>query len=206
MPASKRRSVSDRRLRDLLSEIRLCRICADELEPNPVFQISGGARIAIFGQAPGARAHRAGRPFDDPSGDRLRSWLGVDKAQFYDPENFLIAPMAFCFPGYDAKGGDRPPPKRCAAQWRQRLMAAAPKVELVLLVGAYAQKWHLGDEAGRTLTETVSRWAEFGPDYLPMPHPSWRNNAWLKKNPWFEKDLLAHLRRRTASALARAGD
>ena len=170
---------------------------------GPIFQIDARARIAIFGQAPGNIAHGKDLPFSDPSGARLRDWLGVDEATFYDPATFLIAPMAFCFPGYDKNGGDAPPPKICAAHWRQRLMAALPALRLKLLVGAYAQGWHLGKEAGGSLTETVARWRDYGPDHLPLPHPSWRNNGWLKKNPWFEKELLPELRARVRSAIGK---
>jgi uracil-DNA glycosylase len=189
----------------LLRELRDCRICADRPsgpalphEPRPVFQISPTARIAVFSQAPGLRAHVSGTPFNDPSGVRLREWMGVAPEEFYDPSRVAIAPMGFCFPGYDAKGGDLPPRKECAPHWRARLLDLLPQLELVLLVGAYAQKWHLGEMAGRTLTETVSDHARIlrrtRPPCLALPHPSWRNNAWIKRNPWFADELLPALR------------
>ena len=185
----------------IVDEIRGCRLCAEETphEPAPVIQASSLAKIAIFSQAPGVRAHRSGRPFTDPSGVRLRDWLQVTEAEFYDENRFLIAPMGFCFPGNDSAGGDLPPLKRCAATWRDRLMAALPQFELCLLVGGYAQTWHLRERAAKTLTETVKRWRDYGPRIIPMPHPSWRNNAWIRKNPWFEQELLPHLRARVAA-------
>ncbi len=187
-------------LEKVAADIRACRLCAGEFdrEPRPILQVGRHARIAIFGQAPGNRAYVEGRPFADPSGVRLRAWLGVDEAAFYNPKLFAIAPMAFCFPGYDRFGGDRPPPKRCAATWRSKLMAALPKLELALLIGSYAQKWHLASAAKRTMTETVAAWRDYGPLFMPTPHPSWRNNAWLKKNPWFESDMLPEIRARVA--------
>jgi len=188
-------------LTPLARKIRACRICVERPlgaplphEPRPVFQASKGARLAIFGQAPGKRVHESGRPFTDPSGDRLRAWMGIDDAAFYDPRRVAIVPMGFCFPGYDAKGSDLPPRKECAEAWRARLMAALPGVETAILVGGYAQKWHLGERAGKSITETVSQWRDHAPRFFPTPHPSWRNNAWLKKNPWFERDLLPVLR------------
>ena len=187
----------------LAKEIRACRICVDAPiraplphEPRPVFQVSKSARLAIFGQAPGKRVHESGRPFTDPSGDRLREWMGVDDETFYDEKRLAIIPMGFCFPGYDAKGSDLPPRKECAEAWRERLMAALPNIETAILVGGYAQKWHLGPEAGKSITETVSRWRDYAPRFFATPHPSWRNNAWLKKNPWFGDELLPVLRKR----------
>lgn len=152
----------------------------------------------IAGQAPGARVHASGVPFDDPSGDRLRDWLGVDRDRFYDRSRFAIVPMAFCFPGYDSKGSDLPPPKLCAKTWRADLLAAMPQVELTLLIGQYAQAWHMGPERRKTLTETVRAWRDFGPKMLPLPHPSWRNTGWLKKNPWFAEEILPWLRAEVA--------
>ena len=139
------------------------------------------------------RVHESGLPFDDRSGDRLRDWMGVDRAAFYDRERFAILPMAFCFPGYDAKGSDLPPPRICADTWRRRCLEAMPQVGLILLVGGYAQGWHLGT---RSVTATVRDWARFGPGALPLPHPSWRNTGWLRKNPWFETEVLPWLRTR----------
>ncbi len=190
-------------LRGLLKEIRACDICvAAPLKtplphrPRPVVQASKTARLGVFGQAPGNLVHQTGVPFNDPSGERLRDWMGVTREEFYDEERIAIIPMGFCFPGYDAKGGDLPPRKECAAAWRARLMEALPNIETTILVGGYAQKWHLGRGAKKTLTETVSTWRDFTPKYFPTPHPSWRNTGWLKKNPWFESDLLPVLKRR----------
>jgi uracil-DNA glycosylase len=184
--------------------VRECRLCAARFAatvtahaPRPVPWLSATAPVLICGQAPGAKVHARGRPFDDPSGDRLRSWLGVDRAAFYDRSRFAVLPMAFCFPGYDAKGSDLPPPAVCAATWRTRALAAMPAVRLTLLVGGHAQKWHLGRRAG-PVTDTVRRWREFGRDVVPLPHPSWRNTGWLKRNPWFEAELVPELRERVA--------
>jgi uracil-DNA glycosylase len=181
----------------LLAEIRACRVCAEALphEPRPVIRAGAGARILIIGQAPGVRVHESGKPFTDPSGDRLRAWMGVDEATFYD-ENFIaISPMGYCFPGLDSMGGDLPPRKECAPLWQARVRAALPEIRLVLLVGMYAQGCHLGSRMHKTLTATVRAAESFMPDYLPLPHPSWRNNAWIKKNPWFESEILPMLRR-----------
>ena len=196
-----------RKLDALLSDIRLCRHCVENPdgeplphEPRPVFQVSSSARICVCGQAPGTRVHASGVPFTDPSGDRLRDWMGVTWDEFYDVSRIAIIPMGFCFPGLDAKGGDLPPRKECAKLWRARLFARLPQFELILLVGGYAQSWHMGSARGRTLTETVRNWdadARRGnnPDLIPLPHPSWRNNAWLKKNPWFGSRVLPALKR-----------
>ena len=169
-------------------------------EPRPVLRVSATARICIASQAPGTRVHASGTPFTDPSGDRLRAWMGVDRETFYDVSRIAIVPMGFCFPGLDAKGGDLPPRRECAPAWRNEVFAALPSVELLLVIGSYAQKWHLGEQARPALTETMNRWREImmastGPKMIPLPHPSWRNNAWLKRNPWFEADLLPVLRR-----------
>ncbi|MDZ7628858.1 MAG: uracil-DNA glycosylase family protein [Parvularculaceae bacterium] len=171
-------------------------------EPRPIFQVHPSARLAIFGQAPGVRAHASGRPFTDPSGVRLRGWLGLDEATFYDETKVAIVPMGFCFPGHDAKGGDLPPRKECAPQWRAPLLGGLPAIRTAVLVGSYAQNWHLGDRAGPDLTQTVHRWREFSPRLFPTPHPSWRNNTWLKKNPCFEAELLPALRDAVRAALA----
>jgi uracil-DNA glycosylase len=187
----------------LLSEIRACRVCAGQLrhEPRPVLRVRPSARLVIVGQAPGTRVHASGTPFTDPSGDRLRNWLGVDSETFYDEKRVAIVPMGFCFPGLDANGGDLPPRRECAPLWRERLFAELKQVRLTLLVGLYAQAWHLKDRRKATLTETVKAWREYGPDIMPLPHPSWRNNAWVKKNPWFEDELLPVLKRRVVKAL-----
>jgi len=186
----------------LLAEIAACRACAGELphEPRPVVRVSPQTRLLICGQAPGRRVHESGLPFDDPSGDRLRAWLDVDRETFYGPQ-IGVAAMAFCFPGTNPKGGDYPPPPRCAALWRPRLMTALPKAELTLLVGSYAQRWHLGDRTKGSMTETVAAWREYLPDFLPLPHPSWRNTGWLKRNRWFEDEITPYLRARLAAML-----
>jgi len=188
----------------LTEAIRGCRLCAGRFaatatghSPRPVPWLSTVAPIVIAGQAPGARVHALGRPYDDPSGDRLRIWLGVDRDAFYDRRRFAVLPMAFCFPGYDAAGSDLPPPPICAATWRARALAAMPAVRLTLLVGGYAQRWHLGRGAG-SVSATVAAWRECPKGFLPLPHPSWRNTGWLKKNPWFEAELLPELRARVA--------
>ncbi|KIC51224.1 uracil-DNA glycosylase family protein [Tateyamaria sp. ANG-S1] len=191
----------------LTDDIRACTLCADRFaatetghSPRPVVWFKPGARILVAGQAPGARVHESGKPFTDPSGDRLRDWLGMDEATFYDRDKLAIVPMAFCFPGYDAKGSDRPPPKVCAATWRDRVMADVGDVPLVLLIGGYAQSWHLGTR--KSVRETVAGWRDFAPRAFPLPHPSWRNTAWLKKNPWFEDEVLPVLRARVREVLA----
>jgi uracil-DNA glycosylase len=195
------------KLRKLTAEIRRCRICCDPTiakplphEPRPVLVTSSKARIAICGQAPGARVHASGKPFTDPSGERLRDWMGVSDKQFYDPDSLAILPMGFCFPGLDAKGGDLPPRKECAASWRTPLMDAMPQLRLLLVIGIHAQAWHMGKSRKKNLTQTVAAWREYmeddtGPAMLPLPHPSWRNNAWLKKNAWFDSELLPELKK-----------
>jgi uracil-DNA glycosylase len=187
----------------LLKEIRACRLCAEHLphEPRPVIRAAATARLCIAGQAPGTRVHASGVPFTDPSGDRLREWLGLDEETFYDTTRIAIVPMGFCFPGLDAKGGDLPPRRECAPFWRDKVFAELAAVKLTLLVGSYAQAWHLKDRRKATLTETVRAWRDYGPRFVPLPHPSWRNNAWIKKNPWFEAELLPHLRRRVSRIL-----
>jgi uracil-DNA glycosylase len=195
------------RLEALVAEIRACRICLEQPTgaplphgPRPVLRVSATARLAVCGQAPGTRVHASGIPFSDPSGERLRVWMGVDAETFYDVGRIAIVPMGFCFPGFDAKGGDLPPRPECHRHWHARLFALLPQVELVLLVGQYAQRWHLGARAQPRLTETVAAWRDLveqpigGRRYIPLPHPSWRNNAWVKRNPWFEAELLPRLR------------
>lgn len=190
----------------LEAEIAGCVACAGRFaatvtahRPRPVTRLSGSARLLIAGQAPGARVHASGLPFDDRSGDRLRDWLGIDRATFYDRDRVAILPMAFCFPGYDARGADLPPPPLCAALWRARALAAMPQVETTLLVGAHAQAWALGGRA--PLTERVRDWRAHLPRFIPLPHPSWRNTGWLRKNPWFEEELVPWLRARVADLL-----
>ena len=191
-------------LAPLLAEIAACRACADAFAhvPRPVVWVSEQTRLLICGQAPGRRVHESGRPFTDASGDRLRDWMGIDAATFYGDGRIGVAAQAFCFPGTNPKGGDFPPPSRCAALWRPRLMAALPRVELTLLVGGHAQAWALGDRMKPTMTQTVAAWREYLPTVLPMPHPSWRNTAWLKREPWFEREVVPWLRARVAGMLA----
>lgn len=194
-------------LNELVTQIRQCRVCRDTPkagklplphEPRPVLQVSSVARVMIVGQAPGTRVHASGQPFTDPSGDRLRDWMGISDEVFYDPDKLAIVPMGFCFPGLDAKGGDLPPRSECAPLWRDGLMQAMPQVRLVLAIGMYAQKWHMGSQQKSTLTETVRNWRQYHEmnpvSVIPMPHPSWRNSGWLKKNPWFEAELLPVLK------------
>lgn len=193
-------------LQRLLAEIRACRVCVDAPrgrplghEPRPVLRASRTARLAVFSQAPGTRVHQSGVPFTDPSGDRLREWMAVTPEEFYDETRIAIVPMGFCFPGLDAQGSDLPPRPECAPLWRQRVMDSLESVELVLLVGSYAQRWHLPEARGRSMSDVVADWRrhERGQDgrrYVPLPHPSWRNNAWIKRHPWFETELLPHLR------------
>lgn len=191
-------------LGSLVAEIRACRICAAHLPhgPRPILHVSATARLCIVSQAPGVRVHETGLSFNDASGDRLREWMGVDRETFYDDSRIAIAAMAFCFPGYNKQGHDLPPRRECAATWRERLFAALPQFETTLLVGSYAQAWHLGQRAKTSMHETVEAWREYAPRYIPLPHPSWRNNAWLKRNPWFAEELLPYLRRRLRRLLA----
>ncbi len=194
---------------DLASRIARCRACAPDFartatahEPRPVVWFRPGARIMIAGQAPGARVHESGRPYTDPSGDRLRAWTGLDEATFYDRDRVAVIPMAFCFPGYDARGADLPPPPRCAALWHDEVMRGFGTARLTLLVGGHAQRWHLSARAAAGVTGTVARWRDFCPDVFPLPHPSWRNTGWLKRNPWFGAELLPALRQVVERVLA----
>lgn len=184
----------------LLKDIRACTACTDDLphDPRPVLRASTSARICIVGQAPGTRVHASGIPFDDPSGDRLRDWLGVDRNTFYDESRIAIIPMGFCFPGLDAKGGDKPPLKRCAKLWRTQLFDTLGEIDFTVVIGTYAQAWHLGKARKKTVTETVAAWRDYMPTAITLPHPSWRNNTWLKKNPWFEADVLPVLQAEVA--------
>jgi len=193
--------VMDDALASLLQDIRQCRICADALahEPRPVLRAERTARLVICGQAPGTRVHASGVPFNDPSGVRLREWLEMDPDTFYDSSRVAIVPMGFCFPGQDAKGGDLPPRRECAPQWHEKVRNELPAVRLTVLVGRYSQAFYLGRGTG-SLTETVKNWREYMPAFFPLPHPSWRNNAWLKRNPWFAEDVLPELRRAVRSA------
>ena len=193
-------------LDSLLAEIRACRFCAEAPAgkplphaPRPVLRVSRSSRLAVVGQAPGTRVHASGVPFSDPSGERLRDWMGVSAEEFYDVRRIAIVPMGFCYPGQDAAGADLPPRRECAPRWRPRLFQHLDGIELMLLVGGYAHRWHIGAEATLGVTATVARWREIlersqRPRCLPLPHPSWRNNAWIKKHPWFEAELVPRLR------------
>jgi len=185
------------------AEARECRVCQPDL-PHPCRPVLTGtseARIRIIGQAPGTRVQKSGAPFTDPSGDRLRDWMGVSSDEFYDERLFAITPMGFCFPGLDAKGGDRPPRKECAPLWQPRCTAALETVETTLLIGAHAQRFYLRERGFRSLTETVLHWRDYWPQFVALPHPSWRNNHWLKTNPWFREEVLPALRTRIRSIL-----
>lgn len=185
----------------LLAEIRACRLCADlPAGPRPVLRAAHGARILVAGQAPGIRVHETGIPWNDPSGDRLREWMGVDRATFYDPARIAIVPMGFCYPG-TGRSGDLPPRPECAAAWHGRLVPMLADVELTVCIGQYALAWHLGARRKATLTDTVRAWRDYAPSHLPLPHPSGRNNGWLKRNPWFGTEVLPHLRARVAALL-----
>ena len=193
----------------LSRRIAECRHCAPRFAqtatahaPRPVAWFNASARVLIAGQAPGLRVHQTGRPFADPSGVRLRDWLGIGEDAFYDRSRIAIVPMAFCFPGYDTRGADLPPPADCAALWRAQVMAALSQVRLMLLVGGHALRWHLGTRAG--VTEIVSAWRQHAPRVFPLPHPSWRNSGWLRRNPWFAAELLPVLRRTLTEVLTDA--
>ncbi|MGB0958747.1 MAG: uracil-DNA glycosylase family protein [Halocynthiibacter sp.] len=191
---------------ELAEKIKACNICEARFKathsahaPRPVVWFRSSARIVIAGQAPGMKVYQSGRPFTDPSGDRLRDWMGVTRAEFYDLTRISIVPAAFCFPGYDAKGSDLPPPKICAETWGEKVQAVLPKTRLTLLVGGYAHRLHLGEK--RPVSETVHNWRAYGPNRFVLPHPSWRNTGWIKKHPWFEAELLPELRREVREAL-----
>ncbi|MFC5355784.1 uracil-DNA glycosylase family protein [Azospirillum himalayense] len=190
-------------LEKLFEQARTCRLCAGVLPHGcrPVLRGSPSARLLIVGQAPGARVHASGIPWNDPSGDRLRQWLAMDRAAFYDENRIAIVPMGLCYPGTAPKGGDYPPRPECAPLWHPPLRAALTGVRLTLLVGSYAQAHYLGNRRQRTMTDTVAAWRDHLPEFLPLPHPSWRNTAWLKKNPWFDAELVPALRRRVTAAL-----
>jgi uracil-DNA glycosylase len=190
----------------LIQDIEACEICAERFaatvtqhKPRPVVWFDPSARILVAGQAPGMKVYQSGRPFTDPSGDRLRDWMRVDADTFYDLARVAIVPMAFCFPGYDAKGSDIPPPKICGQTWHDRVIAKLPKVRLRILVGANAHRYHLGTKTG--VTDTVAAWRDHAPDTFVLPHPSWRNTGWIKKNPWFETQVLPALRARVKEVL-----
>jgi uracil-DNA glycosylase len=189
----------------LLTDVRACTLCAEHLPsgPRPVLQMHASARILIAGQAPGRKVHESGVPFDDASGDRLRAWLGVSRDVFYDAKRVAILPMGFCYPG-TGKSGDLPPRAECAAAWRALLLSHLKKLKLTLVIGQYAMAHHLPTEA-TTLTEIVQAWRKYWPDTVPLPHPSPRNNLWLKRNPWFEKELVPRLQARVAEIIDSGG-
>lgn len=189
-------------LPSLLRDVRACRICEEFLKDGvrPVLQVHAKSRILVAGQAPGRRVHESGVPFDDPSGDRLREWMGVSSDTFYDASQIAILPMGFCYPG-SGNSGDLPPRKECAAEWRDALLERLPAVRLTLVIGQYAMGWHL-EQTRRTLTDTVRGWKDYRPTRIPLPHPSPRNNLWLKKNPWFQDEVLPYLRRSVRRVLA----
>ena len=190
----------------LFSQLISCELCKDRFaasstghKPRPVFQGHSSAKLLIAGQAPGARVYKSGQLFTDRSGDRLRNWMGLGKRTFYDADRIAILPMGFCFPGYDTKGGDLPPPNICSKTWRLDMLSLFPNIKLTLLVGGYAQKWHL--QTQECVNRVVSNWQIYQPDILPLPHPSWRNNAWIKSNPWFEAKLVPFLRQSVEEVL-----
>jgi len=187
-------------LEALLKEVRACTVCAAHLPlgPRPVLRAKVTSRLLIVGQAPGTRVHETGVPFNDRSGDRLRDWLALSRDQFYDDSRIAIVPIGLCYPGRDAAGGDKPPRPECAPLWHPKLRAALPRIALTLLVGRYAQGFYLGARRKRSVAETVRAWGDYLPEFLPLPHPSWRNTAWLRRNPWFEAELVPELRARVA--------
>ena len=185
----------------LLQRVRSCTLCETHLPHGvrPVLQFHPDARILIAGQAPGRKVHESGVPFDDASGDRLRSWMGVPREVFYDAARIAILPMGFCYPG-TGSSGDLPPRPECTPAWRKPLLNALSRLQLTLVIGSYAQAWHLGEEA-TNVTKAVQDWRGYWPEIIPLPHPSPRNNIWLKRNPWFEEELLPQLRKRIARVL-----
>lgn len=199
-------SLRDLPFDELVRRVRACTLCADVLphEPRPVVQLSESSRILVVGQAPGRRVHETGLPFNDPSGDRLRSWMGVSRDTFYDEQKMAILPMGFCYPG-TGKSGDLPPRPECAVAWREVLLSRLPEIELTLLIGQYAHAWHLKNHR-RSVTDNVRAWENYWPDVVPMPHPSPRNNLWLRNNPWFEENVVPALRQRIAGILSARPD
>jgi uracil-DNA glycosylase len=191
---------------NLLSDVRACTLCAAPLAAHgllarPVLQVDDQARVLVVGQAPGRKVYESGIPFDDASGERLRQWMGVDAATFYDAKQIAILPMGFCYPG-TGKSGDLPPRQECAPQWRAPLVAALPRIALTLVIGQYAMAWHMPGQSGQTLTQTVKAWQTHWPTVLPLPHPSPRNNIWLKANPWFVQAVVPALQARVRAVLA----
>ena len=189
-------------LAKLVQEIRSCTLCSKHLPlgPRPIIQVSSFAKILIVGQAPGSLVHETGIPFNDPSGDRLRDWLGIDKTVFYDDQKIALVPMGFCFPGA-GKSGDLPPRPECAQAWRGKLLGQLFNIQLTIIIGQYAQAWHLGRSNQENVTETVLNWKSYWPKAIPLPHPSPRNNIWLKKNPWFEEVVVPALKRKVKAVL-----
>jgi uracil-DNA glycosylase len=188
-------------LQPLLDRITACRDCAQHFPhtPRPTLYVAPTARLLIVGQAPGSKVHATGIPWNDRSGDRLRDWTGLDKAQFYNREKIAVVPMGFCYPGVDANGGDKPPRPECAPKWHDPVLQEMPNLQLTLLVGSYAQRYYL--KTRDNMTETVRDWRAALPKFMPLPHPSWRNTAWLNKNPWFEAELVPMLRQLVQAAL-----
>jgi uracil-DNA glycosylase len=193
----------DGALENAIAAARACTICARELPlgPRPVLLVRSTSRLLIVGQAPGTRVHETGLPFNDRSGDRLRDWLGIDRDTFYGHPHLGIMPVGLCYPGVDANGGDKPPMKVCAPTWHPRIRPLLTEVKLTLLVGSYAQAFYLGTRRRGSMTETIAAWRDYLPEFLPLPHPSWRNTAWLRRNPWFDRDVLPQLRRRVRALL-----
>ena len=189
-------------LNNLIEQVQSCEHCVKNLPfgARPVIQVGTSAKILIAGQAPGSKVHATGIPFDDPSGDRLRQWMGVDKTQFYDAKKIAILPMGFCYPG-KGKSGDLPPRKECSDLWRKQLLELMPQIELTLVIGQYAIAWHLPQAKKESLINTVKAWRTHWPSQLPLPHPSPRNNIWLKKNDWFETEIIPQLQERVKSLL-----
>ena len=187
-------------LRRVAAEAAACRRCAGSLDPNPVFRARTSAQLLIVGQAPGRRVHETGLPWNDPSGDVLREWLALGRAQFYDTSRIAIVPAGLCYPG-TVNGADLPPCAECAPRWQPRFRAALPDISLTLLVGSYAQVYYLGSSRKRTLGETVRAYRQYLPAFFPLPHPSWRNLLWLKRNPWFRSEVLPALRRRVRACI-----
>jgi uracil-DNA glycosylase len=183
-------------LTKLLRDVRACRICEADLPlgPRPIIQLANSARLLIVGQAPGSKVHQSGAPWSDVSGDRLRDWMKVDSSLFYDEERVAILPMGFCYPGAGKSGGDIPPRPECAPHWHNRLLKHLPDLRLTLLVGQYSQRHYLGSRRKGSLTETVEAFAEYGPQFFPLPHPSWRSAIWMRKHPWFELVVIPQLR------------
>src|SRR5438270_4874429 len=189
-------------LRSVANEARDCRLCSKHLDPRPVFRVGKSARLLVVGQAPGRRVHETGIPWNDPSGEVLREWLAMDRATFYDTARIAIVPIGLCYPG-TVDGADLPPAPRCAPLWQPKFRAALPRIELTLLVGSYAQKHYLGVRRKSSLTETVRAFRDYLPEFFPLPHPSWRNLAWRRKPPWFEREVLPVLRARVTAIIAR---